>query len=175
MTAWPAGVTVRPLRPTDHPAVLALNEAHVELLAPLDEPRLRDLVAWAHRALVVELDGAVVGFVLTYDAGSAYDGENFAWFGDWAAGRHDGFAYLDRVVLDARTRRRGVATALYDELERTCDRPVMCLEVNIDPPNEPSLAFHAGRGYAEVGRRESGGHVVSLMAKVLLAADPAGR
>jgi len=169
---WPAGVDVRTIEPRDHHAVLALNEAHVELLAPLDEPRLRDLVAWAHRALVVELDGEVVGFVLTYAAGAAYDGENFAWFADWATGRHTGFAYLDRVVLDARTRRRGIATALYDELEAGCGQPVMCLEVNVEPPNEPSLAFHAGRGYAEVGRRGSGGHVVSLMTKVLAEGQP---
>lgn len=155
----------RPVEERDHAAVLALNEAHVELLAPLDEPRLRELLAWAHRALVVELDGAVVGFVLTFAAGSAYDGENFAWFADWAPG---GFYYLDRVVLDERTRRRGIATALYDDLEQGCGAPVMCLEVNVEPPNEPSLAFHARRGYVEVGRRESGGHLVALLAKQLV-------
>ena len=43
----------------------------------------------------------------------------------------------------------------------------MTLEVNVDPPNPPSLAFHAGRGYVEVGRGGPDDHVVSLMAKEL--------
>jgi len=43
----------------------------------------------------------------------------------------------------------------------------MTLEVNVDPPNPPSLAFHSGRGYVEVGRGGPADHVVSLMAKEL--------
>ncbi len=43
----------------------------------------------------------------------------------------------------------------------------MCLEVNLDPPNEPSLAFHRRRGYVEVGRQVATGHLVSLMVKEL--------
>ncbi len=153
----------RALRPGDHPAVLALNEDFVELLSPLDEVRLQQLLAWSDQALAVELDGGFAGFVLTFAAGAAYDGENFAWF----AARHDDFLYLDRIVLAPHTRRQGVASAVYDELERGCGRPVLCLEVNLDPPNEASLAFHRGRGYVEVGRRVSGGHLVSLMTKTL--------
>ena len=43
----------------------------------------------------------------------------------------------------------------------------MTLEVNVDPPNHGSLAFHASRGYAEVGRLGEPGHVVGLMVKEL--------
>lgn len=156
----------RAMRPDDHPAVLALNEDFVELLSPLDPARLQQLVSWSDRALVVELDDGFAGFVLTFAEGSAYDGENFAWF----AARYADLLYLDRIVLAPHTRRQGVASAVYDDLERGCGRPVLCLEVNLDPPNEASLAFHRGRGYVEVGRRESGGHLVSLMAKDLAPA-----
>lgn len=154
---------LRPLLPADHADVLALNERHVELTSPLDEPRLAQLVAWADRALVLDVDGAFAGFVLTYAGGSAYDGENFAWFAE----RYPDLAYLDRVVVHEDFRRRGLATLLYDELEAGAGRPVMALEVNLDPPNEPSLAFHRARGYAEVGQRDSAGHLVSLMVKPL--------
>ena len=41
----------------------------------------------------------------------------------------------------------------------------MTLEVNVDPPNHGSLAFHQRRGYVEVGRLGEPGHVVGLMAK----------
>ena len=158
---------LRPLTAEDHAEVLALNERNVELLAPLDEARLVQLVGWAGTAAAIELDGAFAGFVLTFDSGSAYDGENFAWFSE----RYPDFAYLDRVVIHEDFRRRGLATLVYDELESTSGRPLFALEVNIDPPNEPSLAFHRARGFAEVGRRTmrhpSGDHTVTMLTKPL--------
>ena len=48
----------------------------------------------------------------------------------------------------------------------------MTLEVNVDPPNPPSLAFHARRGYVEVDRHGPPEHVVSLMTKELGALPP---
>jgi predicted GNAT superfamily acetyltransferase len=41
------------------------------------------------------------------------------------------------------------------------------LEVNLVPRNEVSLAFHARRGYVEVGRLGDEDHVVSLLEKPL--------
>ncbi len=154
---------LRDLLPADHADVLALNERHVDLTSPLDGPRLAELVAWADRALVLDVDGAFAGFVLTYVRGSAYDGENFAWFAE----RYPDLAYLDRVVVHEDFRRRGLASLLYDDVEAGCGRPLLALEVNLDPPNEPSLAFHRARGYVEVGQRESGGHRVSMLVKRL--------
>lgn len=155
---------LRPLVADDHAEVLALNERNVELTAPLDEPRLAALVGWAHRALVLDVDGRFAGFVLTYTSGSAYDGENFGWFSE----RYDDLAYLDRVIVHEDFRRQGLASLLYDDVEAGCGRPLMALEVNLDPPNEPSLAFHRARGYTEVGQRVFDGHVVSMMVKRLV-------
>ena len=114
---------------------------------------------------VVELVnfGAFAGFVITFASGSAYGGENFAWFAE----RHPDFCYLDRIVLLEQFHRRGLGTFVYDQLEGACGRPVFALEVNLDQPKEPSLAFHRARGYVEVGQRISGGHLVSLMTKDL--------
>jgi predicted GNAT superfamily acetyltransferase len=150
---------LRPITPTDHADVLALNESNLALLSPMDEDRLIALQAVAEAAHVIEVDGAFAGFVITFATGSAYDGENFAWFTE----RYDDFCYLDRVVIHADFRRRGLASRVYDELEPSCGRPLFALEVNLDPPNEASLAFHRARGYAEVGQRLSGGHLVSLL------------
>ena len=154
---------LRPLEPADHAAVLDLNHRNVELLAPLDEARLIQLLAWAETGAAIEVDGDFAGFVLTFASGSSYDGENFAWFAE----RYPDFAYLDRVVIHEDFRRRGLGTLVYDELEASCGRPVFALEVNLDPPNQPSLAFHRARGYTEVGRRDSFGHTVTLMVKQL--------
>ncbi|MEO5652133.1 MAG: GNAT family N-acetyltransferase [Marmoricola sp.] len=154
---------LRPITADDHDDVLALNERHVELLSPLDRSRLLELQAAADRASVLEYEGRYAGFVITFASGSAYDGENFAWFAE----RYDDFCYLDRVVVHENFLRRGLASAAYDELESACGRAVFNLEVNVDPPNEPSLAFHRARGFVEVGRRMSGGHLVAMLTKTL--------
>lgn len=167
---WNTGrVTTRPvLRPIAHhdvPDVLRLNELNVELLAPMDHHRLEQLIAWALRADVIEVDGVAAGFVITFGPGTSYDSLNYQWFSDLYGGD---FHYLDRIVLDDRFRRHGLGTAVYDQLEReAASVGRLALEVNVEPPNPASLAFHAGRGYVEVGRLGQPGKTVALLAKHL--------
>jgi predicted GNAT superfamily acetyltransferase len=156
---------LRPITPADRPQVLAWNDQHVDLLSPLDDARLGELLGWADLGAVISPDGRDTGFVLTFASGTAYDSANYAWF----SARYDTFYYLDRVVVDPSVRRTGIGTRVYDEIEqRACElAPVMCLEVNLDPPNEPSLQFHRRRGYVEVGRDHATGHLVGLLVKEL--------
>jgi uncharacterized protein len=158
---------LRPIGPEDIPAVLRLNADHVELLSPMDVDRLLQLRSWTTRADVITCDGQVAGFVLVFGPGTDYDSANYRWFT-----RRFGsdFHYLDRIVIDDAFRRRGLASAVYDEVETAArDRGRLVLEVNVDPPNDPSLAFHRRRGYHEVGQLGEPGHRVSLMAKELTA------
>jgi predicted GNAT superfamily acetyltransferase len=152
---------LRPMTDDDVPRVLELNRRHVELLSPLDAERLSRLRSWASRADVILCDGEVAGFVLVFSPGSAYDSENYRWFSDRYG---HAFDYLDRIVVDDAYRRRGLASAVYDVVEEAAaDRGRLVLEVNIDPPNEPSLAFHRARGFVEVHQLGASGHIVSLM------------
>jgi predicted GNAT superfamily acetyltransferase len=157
--------TLRPLAPRDAAAVLAINEASVHHLAPMDEAEYRWFLDVAALALGAEVDGEVAGFVLVLDPGVEYASRNYAWFSD----HYDSFAYLDRVAIAEGARRRGVGTAIYDAVEAyASDRAVpLLLEVNIQPANEPSLAFHASRGFEEVGTlaHDGGAKVVRLLAK----------
>jgi uncharacterized protein len=155
---------LRPLRDTDVADVLTLNEANVVNLAPMDEARLHELRTLADRVDVLDVDGAFAGFVITLTAGTAYDSENYRWF----VGRHPRFYYLDRVVLHESFRRRGLGGFVYDELERVA-APYgrLCLEVNLVPRNDASLAFHERRGFVEVGRLGDEEHLVSMMEKTL--------
>jgi uncharacterized protein len=158
---------LRPITEADVPAVLALNHGFVDLLSPLDAERLLWLVGLADHADVVEVDDRVAGFVLTMAPGAAYDSENYRWH---AERYDDAFYYLDRIVIADEMRRRGLAGFVYNAMEDAA-RPFgrMTLEVNVDPPNLGSLAFHERRGYVEVGRLGEPGHVVGLMAKELSA------
>jgi predicted GNAT superfamily acetyltransferase len=155
--------SLRPITEADLDDVVALNERFVHLTAPMDRARLADFVSAADRAAVLDVDGELAGFVLTFAAGAAYDGTHLAWFEE----RFDDFCYLDRIVIHEDFQRRGLGTFVYDEIEDGCGRPLLALEVNIDPPNEPSLAFHRARGFVEVGQSDASGHLVSLMTKTL--------
>ncbi|HWJ62742.1 MAG TPA: GNAT family N-acetyltransferase [Acidimicrobiales bacterium] len=156
---------LRPLTPADAATVLAINEASVHHLAPLDEDEYRWFLDEAELAWGAEVDGELAGFVFVLEPGLAYESRNYAWFSE----RYDGFAYLDRVAIDERARRRGVGTAIYDAVEaHAAERGVpLLLEVNVQPANEPSLAFHASRGFQEVGTldHDGGAKVVRLLEK----------
>jgi predicted GNAT superfamily acetyltransferase len=149
------------LTDSDVSTVLALNAADVAALSPLDHERLTLLRKQAAHALVAEVAGDVLGFTLTFAPGSDYDSDNFDWF---SRRYPSGFLYLDRIVVAPAHRRRGIAGRVYDALEdeaRVYGR-LVC-EVNSKPPNPASLAFHSGRGYAEVGHLTHGSGKVTVM------------
>lgn len=157
---------LRPITAADHADVLALNDRHVALLAPLDEARLVELTALADRAAIIEHDGRFAGFVLTMRGGTSYDSVNYRWFSQRYG---DAFYYLDRIAVHEDFRRHGIASTVYDQLEEHARTlaPVFALEVNLDPPNEPSLVFHRRRGYRRVGEQVVDDHLVELMVKQL--------
>ena len=156
-----SGVAVRPVAEGDVDAILRLNALEVPLVSAMDRDRYEVLRGWADRTLVAEVDGGFAGFVMTFGPGTAYDSLNYRWFSDRFG---TDFYYLDRVAVDPAFRRRGVARAIYDVVEEIAvEHGRLALEVNIDPPNEPSLAFHRARGYVEVGRQGDPGHGVVML------------
>jgi predicted GNAT superfamily acetyltransferase len=153
---------LRAIERTDWPAVLALNRESVSELSPLDLERLDYILGCTHRALVAEDEAEIAAFALAMAPGSAYDSRNYAWFGE----RFDRFLYLDRIAVDSSRRRRGIAARIYAEMEDAArEFGRMVCDVNLEPRNEASLAFHAARGYREVGRLEHPHKIVALMSK----------
>lgn len=146
---------VRPLTPRDFDRVLELNEANVPAVGSLDASRLAAIISESPIALVVEVDQTVVGFCLVLSADATYDSVNFGWFAE----RYDDHMYLDRVAFDADFQGRSLGTLVYAEVERLLysfdgvNR--LTLEINVDPPNEQSLAFHSRRGFVEVGQQDT--------------------
>ena len=61
---------------------------------------------------------------------------------------------MDRVAVAAAARGRGHARRLYADLGRHVavrGHDMMACEVNVDPPNPASDAFHAALGFAKIG------------------------
>jgi predicted GNAT superfamily acetyltransferase len=163
-------MTLRELTPADWPRVLALNLASLQALSELDEQRLQWILSLAHRGLVVEDEGEVVAFALAIASGTDYDSDNYRWF----SAHYERFLYLDRIAVDASQRRRGVGAQLYDAMEAAAASfGRMVCEVNVLPRNDVSLAFHAARGYVEVGQLAHGQEkLVSLLSKELGQTPP---
>ncbi len=164
LLAMSATPVIRSLTTSDHDRVLEINAANVPEVGPLDAERLRFLAGESAIALCVEHEREIVGFCLVLAGGSSYDSVNYRW----CIERYPDALYLDRVAFVEQSRGRGWGTDLYAEVDRRIRRDFpdatgLTLEVNVDPPNEPSLRFHDRRGFTEVGRQMSHGHEVSLM------------
>jgi len=128
-------------------SLLALNNAHAQELSWLEPERLAHLIGQAFLASRI---GSVDALLLAFDQDADYDSPNFLWFRK----RYRRFVYVDRIVVASAARGRGHARALYDDLFARAaaaghDR-IVC-EVNSEPPNPDSDAFHAALGFSEVG------------------------
>lgn len=148
---------------SDLDRVTEINHDNVPSVGDATREHLGRLLAESAIALVDEVDGRVIGFCLVFGAGADYDSVNYRWFQE----HHPSSMYLDRVAFDPDRVGRGLGSAMYAEVDRRIraehpDAVGLGLEVNIDPPNEPSLAFHARQGFVEVGRQMSHGIEVSL-------------
>lgn len=142
-----APAAVEPIPAGLEPAVLELNNRHAAELSLLDAARLRHLLAQAFFARRV---GAVEAFMIGFDQSADYDSPNFHWFRQ----RHRRFAYVDRIAVAAAARGRGHARRLYEAFfahARAAGHDIAACEVNSDPPNPASDAFHAALCFREVG------------------------
>jgi uncharacterized protein len=139
---------MRSIEPADLPAILALNNAHAAELGVTDEAGLAQLLANAAHARTI---GDAEAFLIAFDHQTPAQGPNHAWF----LTRRPRFLYVDRVCVAPRARKQGLARALYEDafaVARARELPIICCEVNLDPPNPSSHAFHTALGFAETGR-----------------------
>ncbi|SFO88926.1 hypothetical protein SAMN03159463_03176 [Mesorhizobium sp. NFR06] len=133
--------------PADEAAILALNNEHAAELSWLEPERLSFLLG---EAFYTRRIGMLEAFIMCFDQDARYDSPNFLWFRE----RYPRFVYVDRVVVAAEARGRGHARRLYEDLfehARDSGYAVVTCEVNADPPNPASDAFHAALGFAEIG------------------------
>ncbi len=127
--------------------VLALNRIHEVELSPLSHGGLSELVANAAYCRVVDSRAA---YLIAFDQNANYHSPNFLWFKD----RIRCFIYVDRVAVSEQDRGRGLARLLYEDLFQFASRDghdVIVCEVNSEPPNPASDAFHRTMEFTEMG------------------------
>ncbi len=137
----------------DVPAVAALNANASPAVNLLSEEEVASLYDLCDIALVAtNRNRQVIAFLLSLAPGQPYESENYRWFEDRGV-RHQ---YIDRIVVAPTAKGTGVGRALYESVfERARERgasEVSC-EVNIDPPNPGSLAFHERLGFRQLAEQ----------------------
>jgi uncharacterized protein len=151
-------------------ALFALNNAHAQELSWLEPARLQHLI---EQSFLAHRIGDLDAFLLAFDQSADYDSPNFLWF----RSRYPRFVYVDRIVVASTARGRGHARRLYDDLFEHAvaaghDR-VVC-EVNTQPPNPASDAFHDALRFVEVGTASvyGGSRTVRYLSRALPAPVP---
>lgn len=151
-----------PLSDMDEAAVLALNQAHLAETSSMDQAKLRRMAA---EAFYIRGIGRADAFLIAFDQDADYDSPNFLWF----RAREARFVYIDRIIVAAGARGRGYGRALYEDLfdlARRGEYGWIACEINREPPNLVSDAFHAALGFNEVGSTASNdGKAVRYMMK----------
>lgn len=106
-------------------------------------------------------------FLLALNETADYGSRNFLWFRE----RYPRFVYIDRVVVAPDHRRSGLGASLYADLMAWARgrTPRLACEVNLRPPNRPSLRFHEKQVFVPVGTQDTDGgrKTVSLMIREL--------
>jgi len=147
---------IRTYSSDDAEAVLALNEACVPEVGPMDDKKLAEFADWASYFKVVDLDGKIAGLLVGLTEATPYGSPNYGWFVE----RYSSFAYVDRVAVSESERGDGWGPALYRDFEqwaRDNQRPMLCAEVNVEPPNPRSLRFHEIFGFDQLEQFEPTG------------------
>jgi predicted GNAT superfamily acetyltransferase len=158
-----AEILIHPIGKPERARILALNNDHALETSLLDEARLARMLDEAFLATRI---GDVDAFLIVFAETARYDSPNFEWFGP----RFKRFAYVDRIITGPKARGRGYARALYEDLfvkAAAAGQPRVVCEVNFNPPNPGSDAFHANLGFVEVGRQRlaSSGKIVRYLSK----------
>lgn len=140
----------KPFEQEDLPWAHELNEEHALELSSTTSSEFEKLI---NGAAFTRTSGDKGGFLVVYDQAGSYSSVNFQWF----CQRYGNFLYVDRIVISPSARGQGLAKRLYADLfafaEASGYERVVC-EVNSEPPNPASDAFHAALGFAVVGEAE---------------------
>jgi predicted GNAT superfamily acetyltransferase len=141
------------LQEIDLASLCRLNNQFVAETSFLTEKAMSQLLgmAFSAKAVVGESTASPDALLIALDQSASYENPNFLFF----RSRHERFVYIDRMITAAHAQRRGLGRRLYEDLfarVRQAGHAIVGCEVNLEPPNPASHAFHARLGFEEVGQ-----------------------
>ncbi len=143
---------LRAVAPAEQPVLLALNNRHDGPVNALTAPAFASLCADAFLALGAwDARGTLLGLLVALGPEGPVHGPNHGWMRQ----HHPEAVYIDRIVVEPAAQGLGIGRALYAALAgvaREAGLTRLGCEVNLDPPNPESLAFHARLGFLPGGQ-----------------------
>ncbi|MEQ8523552.1 GNAT family N-acetyltransferase [Gracilimonas sp.] len=155
-------MNIRQALKKDLPEILEMNEASLPHVSSVKLSEMEYYLEKANPFLVIEEKGELAGFIIVLQKGLDYPSLNYTFF----CTNYDDFDYVDRIVISEDFRGRKFGTALYEYLSNNSNQKLITCEVNLQPPNPNSLAFHKSLGFKKVAEQETenGKKRVALMA-----------
>ena len=146
--------------------LVELNQSNLPHVGSITQSEMAQLHDQAICFRIAEFSGQTAGFLIAFDPKADYASLNYLWFKK----RYPNFVYIDRIVIAAEARRKGIANSLYRDLEHFAGErqiPLMACEYNLRPKNDVSRQFHQRYGFNQVGTQETenGKKTVSLQIK----------
>jgi predicted GNAT superfamily acetyltransferase len=161
-------ITMRAIATADLARIVELNDAASPAVPITSPAAMVDLLALADFTIAVVDDAdAPLAFVIAFGPSGEYASENYRYFQN----RGTDFLYVDRIVIAEQHRGAGIGRQLYAvvfDQARAEGRVEVTCEVNTEPPNPESLAFHARLGFTQVGEQATKNDTVRV---ALLAAS----
>ncbi len=157
---------LRELTVLDVPDMLVLNNESVPAVPESTEAELSELLRVSTFGYAAVSGDEFLGFVVGFEPGVDYASPNYRYFEN----RGTDHLYVDRIVVAEAARGMRVGQTLYNrvvDLAVDQGRTEVTCEVNIEPPNPASLAFHSRLGFSEVDRQNTGYATVSLLVRPL--------
>jgi uncharacterized protein len=167
MSEW----DLRRAQVADMDAIRALTTEGMPGVSTFEPNELEWAFEHADGIWIAEANNQVMGYVLTFGSRVLYDGEEFQWF----QRNMDSFLYIDRIALAATARGKSLGRTLYNQVStfaREKGYPRLVCEVNLEPPNPNSLAFHKALGFETIGTLDThDGRTVALLSKYVEPSD----
>ena len=156
---------IRQITPHDIEMVLAINNDAIPAVNSLTANELTDIINISEKSWVVDEGDEIVGVLIVIGPGESYGSANYTWLNS----QFTDFCYVDRIIIASSGKRKGHGKALYLALEEhaaSTGKKVLLCEVNVEPENPQSMAFHASLGWVPFQDREHGpGKVVRYFKK----------
>ena len=146
---------IRELHSRDIEGVLKLNNESVPAVNKLLTVDLENILSMSKKSWGIEIGENIVAALITLESGEPYRSDNYIWLET----QFNNFCYVDRIMVDVDAKRNGYGKKLYATLESYAEEmgiEVLLCEVNVEPPNPHSLAFHIDLGWKPFFDREHG-------------------
>ena len=115
-----------------------------------------DCINWTQPKLIIPTELSFDNYKSVFDSQPCLfynKSENYIWVNR----KYQSFIYIDRVIIEAKNRNKGLGVFFYNDLVKSFQGKVenIICEVNVKPYNSQSLYFHEKYGFKEIGQKDT--------------------